>query len=474
MTQEDNQTHIEQKDTPSPVPASTDPGLALMFTNWEYIEVLKRQLPFVIVFTLSAIFTSLALTYVASEKFEAATTIFYRPVEVTRLKTQDAQAFGSPVPAAAFEVIGKTIEEVLHSYNILEKVVARLHLDEKVIEDYSGEPWYIRYYEEAKDWILDQGDIIWAYMKYGRLIEEDKKQSAINKLNENIDIEIDDSYISYIKVIDKNNIRAAAIVDALAEEMVEWLQDKERVPLTYKKQRLLDALTEKQAEIDTYRDATLSLLSENAVSSISEELEQGNIRLSNLEISRINILAEIANFTKQLKEVQNKLKQQGSEKASEGVRIQADDFKRLTSEEIDISINLEGARAKYAASIEEIGKLKNRLSLLTEVDNKYQRIQANLSTVTRDHVLTNDAFQEVIVREHSIYSEIGVLHKAVVPMEPVTPIKIYHVSLAAALGLLTSVGLVYLLNFFNIRILFSSKGVKGRKQAVNVECQTAG
>ena len=82
-----------------------------MLTQWEYIDLLKRQKGFIIVFCLSAIITSLALTYVFSEKYKAGTTIFYRDQEVTRLKAQDTEAFGSPLPAPPFKVIGNTLQE---------------------------------------------------------------------------------------------------------------------------------------------------------------------------------------------------------------------------------------------------------------------------------------------------------------------------------------------------------------------------
>ena len=82
-------------------PASSNPIQVMWNQNKEYLNILLRQLPFVLVFTASSTLTALALTYIASEKYEAEVAIFYRPVEVMRLRTQQATALGSPAPAAA-------------------------------------------------------------------------------------------------------------------------------------------------------------------------------------------------------------------------------------------------------------------------------------------------------------------------------------------------------------------------------------
>jgi hypothetical protein len=53
-------------------------------------------------------------------------------------------------------------------------------------------------------------------------------------------------------------------------------------------------------------------------------------------------------------------------------------------------------------------------------------------------------------------SEVRVLHPATVPSGPVSPVKVYHVLLAGGLGLLVSIGLVYLLDFLGIRWFFAA------------------
>jgi uncharacterized protein involved in exopolysaccharide biosynthesis len=431
-----------------------------LFANWEYLEILRRQRSFVAIFTGSAMLTALLLTYAFSEKYEAATAVFYRPQEITRLKAQQPQAFGSPVPAPPFKVIGKTIEEMILSEIVLGHVVDRLNLDEdnKVYEG----PWYSRFYEMTKDFVKEQGENIWTILKYGRLIEAEPRQSAIRGLRKNIKIKSEDSYVFYLIVRDKYPERAAAIVDAVADELVNWLRYKEQDPMSFRRQRLEQVLSDKDQQIADYRAKILELLNNNGTSSVAYELQEGNERLSQLELERISTLSLLSNYQSELVAIGEKLKQKNNPRQRD---IQVEDFRRLVSQEISMQIEIQGAQAKYDAIEEEIGKLQVRLQQLSAAEIALKALSTNLETVSRDYVLINDALQEVIVRESSIDSEVGILHNAVVPSTPISPVKIYHAGLAGVLGAMFSIGLVYLLTYFNLRILFPSLGVKGRRRS---------
>ena len=201
------------------------------------LALLKRQKGFIIVFCLSAIITSLALTYVFSEKYKAGTTIFYRGQEVTRLKAQDTEAFGSPLPAPPFKVIGNTLQEVVNNQSLLEEVVANLKLDQKKPEEPTG-PWYIRLYEEWKDKLKQYAIDAWTIMQYGRLIEKEAKISAVEELRKNIGIHNEESYVFLLTVTDNHPERAAIIVDEIAHTLVRWLREQDREPAAQRRQQL--------------------------------------------------------------------------------------------------------------------------------------------------------------------------------------------------------------------------------------------
>ena len=87
--------------------------------------------PVIIVFCVSAILSSLAQTYIFSEKFLTVTTIQYKPQEITRLRAQDTRAFGAPLPTIPFKIINQNMQEIATSEAILRPVVIELGLDQE-------------------------------------------------------------------------------------------------------------------------------------------------------------------------------------------------------------------------------------------------------------------------------------------------------------------------------------------------------
>jgi uncharacterized protein involved in exopolysaccharide biosynthesis len=95
------------------------------------------------------------------------------------------------------------------------------------------------------------------------------------------------------------------------------------------------------------------------------------------------------------------------------------------------------------------------MSALPAVQARLDALRIALAATEREYSLLKDGYQEAAVRASSPVSEVRVLHPAVVPTAPATPIKVYHVLLATVLGLLLSVGLVYLLDFLGMRSLLA-------------------
>jgi hypothetical protein len=74
----------------------------------------------------------------------------------------------------------------------------------------------------------------------------------------------------------------------------------------------------------------------------------------------------------------------------------------------------------------------------------------------------NDALQEEILQEQSDLTSLIVAGPAAWTDAPKTPIKIYHVGLAAGLGLLLALGLAYVFGYFDIRLFMSPEDRRER------------
>lgn len=412
-----------------------------------------------VVFVLSAMLTALALTYVYSEKYESYTAISYRVQEVTRFKPQQNEAMGSPAPQAPFKVIGSTLQEVLKSDAILLDVVRALDLHVSEPADYSG-PWYRSYYRQAKDWVKEYGGKAWKLLKYGRVVDEDPMVSAVRELRSNIKVSNRDSYIFHLYVRDRYPERAARITDYLSEVLANWLLEYDRQPGRYRAEQLERLITTKQAELESGRRQIEQHLETNRVASVQLETERLTENLTSMQLELSRLESDIARAESRQSEVQTKLamKQRilGNGSGAEPVEfIPPEDFRKLASQRVFDEVELRSMRAKRDSLRGSIDSISARLRKLPEIQARLDSLKLALSASEREFALLKDGYSEAAVRATSPMSEVRVLHPAVVPANPATPIKVYHVLLAGVLGLMLAVGLVYLLDFLEVQLLFA-------------------
>ena len=449
-------------------------------------NTLTSNATFVVVFVLSAILTALALSYVYSEKFESYTTISYRTQEVTRFKPQQSEAVGSPAPLVPFKVIAQTLQEVLKSDAVLADVVAKLQLDVNRTT-YEG-AWYVVLYWKAKDNLREFAHKTWMLLKYGRYIEEDPTQQAIQDLRQNIGVINRDSYIFLIAVRDRYPDRAAQIADHLGLVLADWLLEFDRHPGRSRLDQLQSLIAEKSAAMGKLRKDIEGVLNENKVASAPLETERLVVNLSTLQLEAQRLDSDIARAQQRQASVESKLaiKQQilgsrlplqlaalapgaaasAADTSPTGApeapieRIQPEDFRKLASQQLFEGVELTSLVAKRRALQQSIDTITARLHRLPAIQTRLDALKLELASVERHYALLSDSYQEASVRATQPVSEVKVLHPAVVPMGPVTPIKVYHVLLAGGLGLLFAIGLVYLLAFLDVNILFSPRRVE--------------
>lgn len=424
----------------------------------KYVTILAQQKSFVLVFCLSACLCSLALTYVFSEKYETGVAIFYRPIETSLLRQKDTETFGAPAPTPPFKVIIQTLQDILRSEVILKPVVNELGLDKEEVTIYDS-LWYKRWFQQTKDFAKEQLSNFRSILKYGRVIEEEPLIKAIKGLRKNIKLKATkDSYIYYLVIKDNDPKRAATIVDTAGQILVNWLKDQDKNPAEDKYHQFREQLNEKEKEIEKLRAELETLLVQNKVVSVPEETTKGINSLYELELELIRLKAQIEEKRKEVMELRL-----ASEKKSKSY-VHPEDIKKMESEILFKEIELESLLKRSEFIMSSTKDLKTRLDKLPSLDRKIKNLNMKIEASTREHNHLNDFYVEALGQATTVQSEIRVLHNAVVPRKPVQPIKAYHVGLTAFLGLFMSVGLVYVFAFFNIRIFFKSKGLKGRHQ----------
>jgi uncharacterized protein involved in exopolysaccharide biosynthesis len=443
-----------------------NPDSAFVFSHWEVFQPLRRHLSFIVVFTLSATLSALLLTYIFSEKYEAQMTILLKPQEITRLRDHDTQALGAPLPQAEYKVVGQTLQDLAGSEPLLLAVVKTLKLDVPEPRVYEG-PFYSRWYKEAKDTFEDYGGNLWSILKYGRVLDPDPTASAVMTLSKNIKLENSDSNVFILKVRDKHPDRVAEITTVLANELVALLQKNGQGTAGTRSAELRDSLARKYKAIESDSEQINQLMSNYHAGSIAEETDKLTGEYAEIESSWLTAQSDIKQNSAMIGSFSEKLANPANIGRG-GQRLQADDYKKMASDRLNTEVNLHGLRDKSAALKGSLGQISARLQQLSRAQVEYELIDATRQRDQRDYSLINDALQEELLQEGNSATSLIITGPAVASNQPTTPIKIYHVLLALALGLLFSVGVAFVFGYFDIRF-FMTPEQKDRQQRRELE-----
>jgi uncharacterized protein involved in exopolysaccharide biosynthesis len=442
------------------VESSTDSNPRFGFSRWEVFEPLRRHGYFIFLFTLSAALGALAMTYIYDEKYEAQATIMLKPTEVTRLKqhSSDNLALGVDLPKEIeYKVIEQTLTDLAESEPLLRRVVTKLHLDTPESHDYSADPFYQRWYEEFRDWAEEYGADIWSFLEYGRVIEKNPTDKEIEKLHKDVTINSEDSYVFILKVRDKGVNRVAKIADEVAAELISTQRANARGHAQSQSGELSERLALKYAEIQADEQKIHDLLSSNHVASIQEELVNDENQYSSLKTTWLNLQAQISLTQATIASYDEKLRRGMGDAAGEQ-RLQAGDYKTMESEKLASEVALDGYTQQSASLEHSMAKLQARMQEFPKLQVEYDLLDNNRTRAQHDYMQINDALQEAVLQEQSNVTALILAGRASSAGLPVTPIKIYHVGLAAALGLLVAVGLAFVFGYFDFRFFMSSEG----------------
>jgi len=430
----------------------------------DYVSLLGARRWFIIVFSGAAAVTALALTYVVSERYEAEAMLFYRPQEVTRFAGKAVQAFGSPVPQAPFKVISRTMEEVLTSEAILRPTVEILSLDHEP-KTYEG-AWYVAMYRRAKDWAFEVAGKAWSLLKFGRIIEPDPTEKAIARLRSHTRLRNRDSYVFELRVRHKRPELAAAIANEIASRMVDWLNQQDAAPSEQRIERISRLIATKEHEISKLRQAKEEMLERERVASVSLEADRATTRLHDLTQERLRTDAEITKIRAEIESVRGRqIEVQDIERISNGRLVDAispEVAHRIVSNKQLSEIQLNGLIAKRNTLSTQIADLEKHVTLLPTLQSEVDRVTQQLEVASLDLLQLRTDLQEAKLRQSSARGELRLLSEARIPLDPVSPIKIYHTGLALSLALVLSIGLTIAFTLLNIRIFFPSKGPRAR------------
>jgi uncharacterized protein involved in exopolysaccharide biosynthesis len=423
---------------------------------------LRAHAIFITIFVLSAALTALAMTYIYPERYAAETTIFFKPANILKLSESQVQALGSPVPNTPFKVISQSLNALVKSDSLLRQVVLDLSLQRPQQKTVSP-IWYVRLYNEAKDWLYDYGADAWSVLKYGRMITPDRTDQAIAALSKGLKIVNEDSYVFRLTARWKTPEAAAAIANTVASKVSELLRQDDRQAADQEHQQVRALLTQKFDEITRLEDEIRDLLLSNGVGSVQAAIEQATDAYAQLQLSRADASAELSQQEARLYALANKVHQEGmppiSVTAVDGLeqprargQLTTNEYSRLLIERQTTEVNVNGLKARVANYNQTTAQMEQDIAKLTRMQAEYGALSQRLEADKRDYTALRDVLAESTVRASDFQGELRVTSLATPDSAPVSPIKIYHVGLAVSLALLLACGLAYLLSYFDIRL----------------------
>jgi len=477
-----------------------------------YLAPLARFKWLLVTFCATAVLSSLALTYVLSEKYQASITVFYQPRETISFQDKSRDALGYPLPLVPLETIANTLEDVVQSDAVLEKTVRTLRLDIQAKKPAAN--WFLGAVRDLKDSLKEWRADAWQVLKYGRVLPKDPVRSAMATLRANISVKrINKAYTFRLVVTDSDPARSAEIANTLGALLADFVVEEQAQTARDTRANVERRLLQASADMQQLRRELEELKRQTGISSLDEELTlrlrtvngfeeefaKGRNELRSLEDRRAELAAQLGRqdstvkydstvadnpvynqlrleqarleversgllqeFTPQhakvkaveaeLEKVVQRLSQEAPKLvSSESTRI-SEIHQQLQADLLGVTSQIEALRAKQQELSTTIGRETAVARKLIENEPGVGQLKLRLAAAERSYQLINEAYEEARLAESKTLSEVKLPSPALVPAEPVRPIKIVHILVTLLLSLALAVGAVFLGSYFDSKI----------------------
>jgi len=472
------------------------------------LRVLSAHRRTIVLLCLSATISTIALTYLVSEKYEAASLILIRPQADVKFSAEDKAVFDFPINfAIPFETISRTYGEVITSRTIVEKVVLALGLDKPVGEENGDKPF--------RNLIKGLTGGTWTFLKYGRIEPGNPREDAVQRVAACLSVTpTKETFVFEIRCRTAKREQTAAIANAAAAAFVEYsreangseskrarefiggrledsrrefeearqqlkafkdrqrtvLLDEELTSRIREAARLEAALTDNSKEIDGLKAEIAEFarqlgqqgryLQSSSTTADNPVMVDLRKELSKLQVERSALLAKLAPANPQVTVLDERIAEIEGLLGKGEARIVSEEtsslnavYQGLDQKSLLDQANLQKLQAEREKLLDTIEARRAAFATTADVQSEQVKLQLALTTTEETYRLGKRRYDEARIRELENVSDIRVVSPAAAPIYPTGPIKIYQAGvslfLAALLGLLAAL----VLDFFNHRLL---------------------
>ena len=432
------------------LPARNQGGRHLV--SMELLEILKilgRYRAMITVLCLSALVSSIALTYVVTERYESSALVLVRPQEVIKVSTggSEKENLNFPIPRIVpFEAMSKTFGEVIRSRTVAAEVVRRLNLDKPTVES----SWLKRWKKRIKSYIHD----VWTYMKYGRVKPADPFVQATEMIQNHISVEpTKDTYVFEIRYLGELPELASAVVNTAADVFVEYNLELYRSENAEARKSIEDQLHASQSALTQARNELRVFKERYDIIDLSREVETSVDTLAKLKSDSDRLRRDVAAVQAKVSELRRQLDMGPDKGGASNRRVLSGAVReKLLPELILAESELKSLQAGEARQLGLIDAYDKNLRSLPEQQVELAKLELALSVAENTYRFIRKAHDEALIKEAAQVDDIRVVAPGTTPAYPARPIKVYYAATALALALFVSVVIVLLLEYLNFTL----------------------
>jgi tyrosine-protein kinase Etk/Wzc len=257
----------------------------------------------------------------------------------------------------------------------------------------------------------------------------------------------------------KNNV---VVLDEQAKALVEQLSNfesqmkaaeieaaaKQKALEEFKKQ-----LAEKDKEIKKYVEG---LSAEPYIKNLQEQLAKLEVQ-KEVVIAQQNIKnpendPNVVQYTRAIKDLQSKLNSKLSSLEQNLTAYTPDDLRQLSIDVLKLDLEVQSAKAKASQLRDVVKSYEAKFSKLPVQSIEYARLERDRLSNEKLYLLIEEKYQEAVISEKSIPSNVQVIDAAIIPLNPSKPNRSFIVFVGLVIGLGLAAGYVLVRKYLDVTI----------------------
>jgi uncharacterized protein involved in exopolysaccharide biosynthesis len=405
------------------------------------------------------------------------------------------------------ETMSETYAGIMTSEAVATRVVDRLRIHE--LRGEPDPRWYVRFYDTLRDWARATVKYTWDFLRYGRVRNKNPYSKAVDDVLEGLEAEpVSDTYLFQLTATwDEPNV-AALIADTAAQVFIDYTLEARRGEEGTSVQFLDQRISEQRAEMERARSKLQEFQLANSSPALDLQIQLKLDALHEFEADRETAIKELREVEAAMVTLERQISEQDPSVHSsttmaknpvvtrleedvakyevemaglrrilmqahpdvQALQAKIDEARRkleaeqaqvryqdtteinqihegLTEKYLDRKATREALLARISALDATIGNYRQDVDSLTERKSELSQLNLQLEVLEDEHKLIAREHEEAVLAAAEEISEIRILHRALPPVYPDGPIKIYYAGGGLGIAFLLALGLALLVDY---------------------------